>query len=87
MMQSPMTATGIYSSWSEEIWNFGTNKQYPALKKEEDGTLLAGQRLGLQSLELSDKAILSEVFGNTTYSYIMFVAHGAETIQNNSDCN
>ena len=80
MMQSPTTATGIYSSWSEEIWDFGTNKQYPALKNN-DGTLLAGQRLGLQSLELSDKAILSEVFGNTTYSYTMFVAHGAETIQ------
>ena len=80
-LQSPTTATGIYSSWSEEIWNFGTNKQYPALKKEEDGTLLAGQRLGLQSIELSDKAILNEVFENTTYSYIIFVAHGAETIQ------
>ena len=80
MMQSPTTATGIYSSWSEEIWDFGTNKQYPALKNN-DGTLLAGQRLGLKSLELSDKAILSEVFGNTTYSYTMFVAHGAETIQ------
>ena len=79
-LQSPTTATGIYSSWSEEIWDFGTNKQYPALKNN-DGTLLAGQRLGLQSLELSDKAILGEVFNNTTYSYIMFVAHGAETIQ------
>ena len=80
-LQSPMTATEIYSSWSTDNWDFGTNKQYPALKKEEGGTLLAGQRLGLQSLELSDKAILSEVFGNTRYSYIMFVAHGAETIQ------
>ena len=79
-LQSPMTATEIYSSWSEEIWDFGTNKQYPALKNN-DGTLLAGQRLGLQSLELSDKAILGEVFENTTYSYIIFVAHGAETIQ------
>ena len=79
-MQSPTTATGIYSSWSEEIWNFGTREQYPALKGD-DSTLLAGQRLGLQSLELSDKAILGEVFENTTYSYIMFVAHGAETIQ------
>ena len=55
-------------------------EQYPALKGD-DGTLLAGQRLGLQSLELSDKAILNEVFENTTYSYIIFVAHGAETIQ------
>ena len=80
MMQSPIAATGIYSSWSTNIWDFGTNKQYPALKNNDD-TLLAGQRLGLQSLELSDKAILGEVFGNTTYSYIMFVAQGAETIQ------
>ena len=79
-LQSPTTATGIYSSWSTDNWDFGTSKQYPALKNN-DGTLLAGQRLGLQSLELSDKAILSEVFGNTTYSYIMFVAHEAETIQ------
>ena len=80
MMQSPTTATGIYISWKSKNWDFGTNKQYPALKGD-DGTLLAGQRLGLQSLELSDKAILGEVFGNTRYSYIMFVAHGAETIQ------
>ena len=84
-LQSPITPgsilTEIYYGWSTNIWDFGTREQYPALKKEEDGTLLAGQRLGLQSLELSDKAILSEVFGNTTYSYIMFVAHGAETIQ------
>ena len=79
-LQSPMTATEIYSSWSTDNWDFGTNKQYPALKGD-DGTLLAGQRLGLQSLELSDKAILGEVFENTTYSYIMFVAHGAENIQ------
>ena len=83
-LQSPITpgstSTEIYYDWSEEIWNFGTNKQYPALKGD-DGTLLAGQRLGLQSLELSDKAILNEVFENTTYSYIIFVAHGAETIQ------
>ena len=83
-MQSPTTSgrdsTDIYYDWSTADWDFGTNKQYPALKGD-DGTLLAGQRLGLQSLELSDKAILNEVFGNTTHSYIMFVAHGAETIQ------
>ena len=83
-LQSPIISgrdsTEIYYDWSEEIWDFGTREQYPALKGD-DGTLLAGQRLGLQSLELSDKAILGEVFENTTYSYIMFVAHGAETIQ------
>ena len=35
-LQSPIrpgsTSTKIYYGWREEIWDFGTNKQYPALK-------------------------------------------------------
>ena len=31
MMQSPTTATGIYSSWSTADWDFGTSEQYPIL--------------------------------------------------------
>ena len=119
-LQSPIrpgsTSTKIYYGWREEIWDFGTNKQYPALKYAnaqctgKDGTdyceglspnkrtyveslcpledtpahcdeLFTGQRLGLKSIELSGKAILSEVFGNTQYSYIMLVLNGEETIQ------
>ena len=40
MTQSPTTATGIYSSWSEEIWDFGTSEQYPILNnaKGSDST-------------------------------------------------
>ena len=79
MTQSPTTATGIYSGWSTDNWDFGTNKQYPALKGD-DGTLLAGQRLGLKSIELSGNAALSEAFENTQYSYIMLVLNGEETI-------
>ena len=59
-LQSLITAVGIYSAWSDADWDFGTSKQYPALKhaKGSDsdhpacgvigasvcGTLLAGQR-------------------------------------------
>ena len=59
-LQSPMTASGIYSDWSNADWDFGTNKQYPALRytrgPDSDnpacgvaqapacGTLIAGQR-------------------------------------------
>ena len=41
-LQSPMTATGIYSSWSISSWDFGTREQYPALKYS-DGTLIPNQ--------------------------------------------
>ena len=80
MTQSPTTATGIYSGWSTDNWDFGTNKQYPALKGD-DGTLLAGQRLGLKSIELSGNAALIKAFENTRHSYIMLVLNGEETIQ------
>ena len=79
-LQSPMTATGIYSSWRANIWDFGTKEQYPALKKN-NGTLLAGQRLGLQSLQISGNAVLIETFKNTEYSYRVLVGNDVETIQ------
>ena len=31
-LQSPTTAIGIYSSWSNDAWDFGTSSQYPVLK-------------------------------------------------------
>ena len=42
-LQSPIRATGIYSSWSTSSWDFGTSEQYPALKYS-DGTLMPNQR-------------------------------------------
>ena len=79
-LQSPMTATGIYSSWSNNDWDFGTREQYPALKNN-NSTLLAGQRLGLQSLQISGNAVLIETFKNTTYEYTVLASNDAETIQ------
>ena len=31
-LQSPTSATGIYTSWRGDNWDFGTAKQYPAIK-------------------------------------------------------
>ena len=31
-LQSPTRATGIYRRWSNKVWDFGTNSQYPILK-------------------------------------------------------
>ena len=78
-LQSPMTATGIYSSWRANIWNFGTEEQYPALKNN-NSTLLAGQRLGLQSLQISGNAVLIETFKNTEYSYRVLAGNDVESI-------
>ena len=33
-LQTPTSATGIYSSWSDHHWDFGTSAQYPVLKPE-----------------------------------------------------
>ena len=41
-LQEPTTASGIYSSWSTSVWDFGTTKQYPALKYR-DGTVMPNQ--------------------------------------------
>ena len=32
VLQSPTSATGIYISWGSDNWDFGTAKQYPAIK-------------------------------------------------------
>ena len=34
-LQSPTMAIGIYSSWSTDVWDFGTTTQYPALQVQQ----------------------------------------------------
>ena len=41
-LQEPTAATGIYSGWSTDVWDFGTSEQYPALKYR-DGTMMPNQ--------------------------------------------
>ena len=35
-LQTPTSATGIYANWDEDVWDFGTNTQYPVLKVDFD---------------------------------------------------
>ena len=41
-LQSPTTSTGIYAGWSASQWDFGTGREYPAVK--HNGVLVPGQR-------------------------------------------
>ena len=41
-LQSPTTSIGIYANWSSDQWDFGTNRDYPAVK--HNGALVPGQR-------------------------------------------
>ena len=67
-LQLPTTSTGIYSSWDDDVWDFGTSEQYPALKYS-DGTLQPNQRLGLLRLGLPSGLILSPFFKLEVLSY------------------
>ncbi len=67
-LQLPTTSTGIYSSWDDDVWDFGTSEQYPALKYS-DGTLQPNQRLGLLRLGLPSSLILSPFFKPEVLSY------------------
>ena len=41
-LQAPTSNTGIYASWQAAQWDFGTSRQYPAVK--HNGRLVPGQR-------------------------------------------
>ncbi len=71
-LQSPIeagsTQTETYYNWDEQVWDFGTSEQYPALKYS-DGTLQPGQRLGLLRLGLPSGLIVSPSFKPEVLSY------------------
>ena len=79
-LQSPTTSTGIYSSWSGEIWDFGTSEQYPALKYS-DGTLIPGQRIGLLSLSVLTTEALPITFNTEVFDYRLLIASEADSVQ------
>ena len=41
-LQAPTSNTGIYANWQTTQWDFGTGRQYPAVK--HNGNLVPGQR-------------------------------------------
>ena len=59
-LQSPITATGIYRSWSTDVWDFGTSEQYPALKYS-DGTVIPNQ--GREPLENVPQMLQVQIAG------------------------
>ena len=78
-LQTPTTASGIYSQWRTANWDFGTSDEYPILKYTANpggeqtcdgeglpncGDLIAPQiRFGLQNLTLADDVALTPPFG------------------------
>ncbi len=86
------TSTGIYRDWNPNVWDFGTSEQYPALKHYDRdqckqtnppdycGVLFAGQRSGLQSLQLSGNVILQDNFSNRQYDYNLIIGNASTTI-------
>ncbi len=98
-LQSPTTATGIYSGWSSMNWDFGTNNQYPVLKyakgsdednpacggarKPECGSLILGQLSFLDELAISN-GMLSPAFDDKVFKYMVVVDPTVDNITLNT---
>ncbi len=67
-LQSPTSNTGIYDTWDDDVWDFGTASQYPALKGL--GLSVAEQRQShpagaSASTGLTDREILVALYNAT----------------------
>ena len=79
-LQEPTTATGIYSNWRTDDWDFGTSLQFPILKYP-DGNLIPNQGIGLRSLQTSTTAAqLIPPLGGTTTRHAIAVPPGTSSI-------
>ena len=74
------TPTEVYHGWSEEIWDFGTSKQYPALKYS-DGTLMPDQRIGLLSLSALTTEEVSFIFNTEVFDYRLLIDSEVDAVQ------
>ena len=88
-LQSPTTATGIYSDWSTENWDFGTNWQYPVLKyargDDENNPACRGAMMDMSSLPICGHLLLpitryglmdlQLVGGNLSPDFIATITH------------
>ena len=79
-LQEPTMATGIYSMWSTDDWDFGSASQYPVLKGENGNLLSPTLRYGLSRLRLSE-GNLSPDFIASQPNYTGTVVSSASTIQ------
>ena len=77
---SGSTPTKIYYNWSEEVWDFGTSEQYPALK-HSDGTLIPNQRIGLLSLSALTTEELPFMFNTEVFDYRLLIGDGSAAVK------
>ena len=75
------TSTEVYYGWDEDVWDFGTSTQYPALKYS-DGTLMPHQRFGLLDLSiLEESAKLSLDFNGHVFDYRLLIGDEVDVIR------
>ena len=79
-LQSPTTATGIYSEWSTDDWYFGSASRYPVLKSENADILSSILRYGLSRLQLNE-GNFSPDFMAVLPNYTGTVVSSTNTIQ------
>ena len=90
-LQSPTMAVGIYNRWSDEIWGFGTDKEYPAVRygRGDDeanpacgtsqqpacGASLSGQRNTTPTIVISSAPLNAEILQGTSSTWMVTVAN------------
>ena len=90
-LQSPTMAVGIYNRWSDEIWVFGTDKEYPAVRygRGDDeanpacgtsqqpacGASLSGQRNTTPTIVISSAPLNVEILQGTSSTWMVTVAN------------
>ena len=72
-LQTPTTATGIYSQWSEDDWDFGTSTQYPTLKAADGNVATQVWDAGLLEDITIKNAALESNFKALEFKYRLFV--------------
>ena len=76
-LQSPTAATGIYSDWSSDDWDFGDSKHYPALRYAKGDNLNACVEITTSSEALPCGILIpNQSSRNTGLAGIFFFADG-----------
>ncbi len=85
-LKTPVTAGivagDVYYDWPRRDWDFGSTKQYPALKYANgDDTLLPHQRDGLYRLIVSDEVLIFPAFNTHVFDYQLTVPPETDLIR------
>ena len=72
-LQTSTGATGIYSQWSEEDWDFGTSSQYPTLRAADGSTATEIWDAGLLEDIAAENVAITEDFAALKFNYNLAV--------------